>query len=99
MYTEWKNGYFPPDIIITSPQDGGFYSAEDADSFPTDGAGHKREGAFCVWTQEEVDKILCDPLPSDPSKTLAELFSYHYGVEPHGNVAAHQVRAPVPASS
>ena len=99
MYTEWKNGYFPPDIIITSPQDGGFYSAEDADSFPTDGAGHKREGAFCVWTQEEVDKILCDPLPSDPSKTLAELFSYRYGVEPHGNVAAHQVRAPVPASS
>ena len=37
---------------------GGFYSAEDADSFPTADSEHKREGAFCVWTWAEVEALL-----------------------------------------
>jgi uncharacterized protein len=60
---------------------GGFFSAEDADS-PVVAAGADRghvknkEGAFYVWTQEEIDK----PLGDD-----AEIFDFHYGVQAHGN--------------
>ena len=55
---------------MTSP-DGGFYSAEDADS---EGA----EGKFYVWTQVEIDAILGD-------KEKSEAFCRYYGVEPDGN--------------
>ena len=37
---------------------GGFYSAEDADSLPTHDSNHKTEGAFCVWTDKELEDIL-----------------------------------------
>jgi uncharacterized protein YyaL (SSP411 family) len=67
---------------MTHP-DGGFYSAEDADSIPPDSGekgGHKKkiEGAFYVWEQKEIHAVLgLDP---------GEIFSYHYGVQPQGNV-------------
>ena len=64
---------------LTSP-DGGFYSAEDADSLPEPDAIEKREGAFYVWTQEEVDRALT------PEESLA--FRRMYGIERAGNVAA-----------
>ena len=74
-------------------QEGGFYSAEDADSFPVEGAKHKEEGAFCVWTSEEIKTLLSEVVPSGPANvTLADLFSYHYGVEEHGNVDPSKVR-------
>lgn len=38
---------------MTGP-DGEIYSAEDADSAEYEGATRKREGAFYVWTSEEV---------------------------------------------
>ena len=38
--------------------EGGFYSAEDADSLRGD---HSLEGAFYVWTQEEVELAIEDP--------------------------------------
>src|SRR5213079_1422857 len=43
---------------MRDPQ-GGFYSAEDADSLPP-GADHKREGAFYVWSDEEIGSLLGD---------------------------------------
>ncbi len=55
---------------------GGFYSAEDADSLTTAGGKEKAEGAFYVWTKEEVDQALGEN---------AELFDYQYGVEADGN--------------
>jgi uncharacterized protein YyaL (SSP411 family) len=59
--------------------DGGFYSAEDADSAPDPAHPHdKREGAFYVWTAEEIDRILA---PAD-----AAIVRYRFGVEPSGNV-------------
>src|ERR1700730_6639957 len=64
---------------LTSPE-GGFYSAEDADSLPEPGATEKREGAFYVWTQQELDRVLT------PDESLA--FRRMYGVEQAGNVAA-----------
>ena len=72
-------------------KDGGFFSAEDADS-PDPVAAvsdrrttepgaeaallQKKEGAFYVWTEQQVDAALGD----DPS-----VFKFHYGVQPHGN--------------
>jgi len=63
---------------LTHP-DGGFYSAEDADS-ATDPAQprDKREGAFYVWTAEELEAALAKP--------DAAIFNYRFGVEPQGNV-------------
>jgi uncharacterized protein YyaL (SSP411 family) len=59
-------------------KDGGFFSAEDADSEIPGSAEHtKREGAFYVWTRDEVDAAL------GPS---AEVFNFHYAVKAEGNV-------------
>jgi uncharacterized protein YyaL (SSP411 family) len=58
--------------------EGGFYSAEDADSLPGAGAPKKQEGAFYVWTQTELDGLL------DPEEGL--IFAHTFGVERDGNV-------------
>ena len=62
--------------------DGGFYSAEDADSLPAgknlkDTDKKKAEGAFYVWEQKEIKDLLGDG--------PGEIFSYRYGVKPEGN--------------
>jgi uncharacterized protein len=59
-------------------KEGGFFSAEDADSEISGSSGQKREGAFYVWTREEVAAAL--------DSTAAETFNFHYGVQPGGNV-------------
>jgi uncharacterized protein len=62
-------------------KEGGFFSAEDADS-PVVAAGADRghletaEGAFYIWTKKEIDDALGD---------TAEIFDFHYGVQPRGN--------------
>ncbi|MGI8821546.1 MAG: thioredoxin domain-containing protein [Chthoniobacterales bacterium] len=60
---------------MTAPE-GGFYSAEDADSLLAAGKQEHAEGAFYVWTKQEVDGALGQS---------AEIFDYHYGVEASGN--------------
>src|SRR6266404_4456412 len=75
---------------ITS-KEGGFFSAEDADSpvvagvglsavasAKVDDPGHGKtaEGAFYIWTKKEIDAALGD---------AAEVFDFHYGVQAHGN--------------
>jgi len=62
-------------------KEGGFFSAEDADSPVVAGIGdpgHSKtaEGAFYVWTKKEIDDALGDS---------AEIFDFHYGVQAHGN--------------
>ncbi|XP_072846721.2 spermatogenesis-associated protein 20 isoform X1 [Pogona vitticeps] len=70
-----------------SDKSGGFYSAEDADSYPTVQSEEKQEGAFCVWTAEEIRQLLPDPIEGNPErKTLADVFIHHYGVKEDGNV-------------
>src|SRR5438874_10013685 len=60
-------------------KEGGFFSAEDADSeIPGSPSHEKREGAFYVWSGDEINSAL------GPS---AEIFNYHYGVKPAGNVS------------
>src|SRR5579885_1455967 len=63
---------------LTHPE-GGFFSAEDADSPDPANPGEKREGAFYVWTQKEIEAAL----PSHEAK----IFVYRFGVEDSGNVA------------
>jgi len=79
---------------MTSPE-GGFYSAEDADSPVAVAAVYDRreseigahraplhrnaEGAFYVWTKQEIVDALGEDAP---------IFSFHYGVEENGNAPA-----------
>jgi uncharacterized protein YyaL (SSP411 family) len=58
--------------------EGGFYSAEDADSPDPVRPEVTREGAFYLWTREEIDGVL--------GKAAADVFCRYYGVEEHGNV-------------
>jgi len=68
-------------------KEGGFYSAEDADSLPTSESTKKIEGSFYVWTKDEIDEILGDFAPADNENiTLNELFSETYNIEENGNV-------------
>nr|XP_033816049.1 spermatogenesis-associated protein 20 isoform X1 [Geotrypetes seraphini] len=74
-----------------SDKSGGFYTAEDADSYPTTQSKQKTEGAFCVWTSEEIQQLLPESIPEALEKTtMAEIFMYHYGVREDGNVAHMQ---------
>jgi uncharacterized protein YyaL (SSP411 family) len=59
--------------------EGGFYSAEDADSVIDPAQPEEKgEGAFYVWTQAEIEHALGQP--------AAKSFCRHFGVEPNGNV-------------
>ncbi|MDX1577026.1 MAG: thioredoxin domain-containing protein [Gemmatimonadota bacterium] len=55
---------------------GAFYSAEDADS-------EGREGAFYVWTREELDRLLTEALDEDAAALARRAFQ----VERRGNFA------------
>jgi len=60
--------------------DGGFLSAEDADSVPPEQAetpgAHKMEGAFYLWSGAEIDRLFGDDAP---------LVRGYYGIEDGGN--------------
>jgi hypothetical protein len=55
---------------------GAFFAAEDADSYSHEGADHKDEGAFYVWTKAEIDEILHQD---------SAMFCNFYGVKKDGN--------------
>jgi uncharacterized protein YyaL (SSP411 family) len=60
--------------------EGGFYSAEDADSVPPEAVdrrdAHKAEGAFYLWTGEEIDRLL---------EKDAAIVKRRFGIERDGN--------------
>jgi hypothetical protein len=57
--------------------EGGFYSAEDADSVPPENPhAQKSEGAFYLWTAAELDVLLGDD---------ATVVKKRFGIEPDGN--------------
>jgi hypothetical protein len=60
-------------------KEGGFFSAEDADSLLEHGMPEHAEGAFYVWTKKEIE----DSLGED-----AGIFNFHHGVEASGNAPA-----------
>jgi uncharacterized protein YyaL (SSP411 family) len=61
---------------MTHPE-GGFYSAEDADSLSSVDAKEKTEGAFYVWESSEIPKII--------GEKAGAVFAYRYGVQEGGN--------------
>lgn len=68
--------------LTSSPMaatNGGFYSAEDADSYYRPNDKEKREGAFYVWTRKELTDIL-GPRDSD-------IAARYWNVEDNGNVS------------
>lgn len=72
-------------------QEGGFYSAEDADSLPTHEDEDKREGAFYVWTHEEIESLLSKVVSDKDGILLSDLFCYHFNVKVDGNVSRNEV--------
>ena len=70
-------GYVVRDM--TSPE-GGFYSAEDADSLPperaADASAHKSEGAFYIWSDAEIAQVLGED---------AVVARRRFGIQPGGN--------------
>ncbi len=62
-----------------SHPDGGFLSAEDADSLLEHGQTAHAEGAFYVWTEAELDTLLGDQ---------SSAFKARYHVHPDGNAPA-----------
>jgi hypothetical protein len=58
--------------------EGGFYSAEDADSADPENPSHKGEGAFYIWRLSEIEELL--------GVWRGALFCRRYGVTPEGNV-------------
>jgi len=57
--------------------DGGFFSAEDADSLRSADEPHKHEGAFYVWKAAEIDELL--------GRERGGIFRYAYGARRDGN--------------
>ena len=84
---------------LTSPQ-GGFYTAEDADSLVAHDVEEHAEGAFYVWTPEELRAALATSGEVTPPDREAEepvwrggeadyaLVAAHFDVKPEGNVPA-----------
>ncbi|MEX2189584.1 MAG: thioredoxin domain-containing protein, partial [Bacteroidota bacterium] len=65
---------------MTHP-DGGFYSAQDAESaLNNDDPKKKKEGAFYTWTHKELKEVLSDE--------EFQAFQKHYGIMETGNVGA-----------
>jgi uncharacterized protein YyaL (SSP411 family) len=62
--------------------EGGFYSTQDADSLPYPGAPHAEEGAFYVWTPEELREHLGED---------ASLFAHLYDVSRQGNFEGRNI--------
>ena len=58
-------------------REGGFYSAEDADSQVEPENPAHAEGAFYLWRKEEIERVL--------DGKVAEVFNFRYGVEAKGN--------------
>ena len=60
---------------MTGPE-GGFYTAEDADSIDPKEPSKKKEGAYYVWEKKEIEEALGKD---------AAIFCAHYGIEENGN--------------
>ena len=79
LYAEVARGIFEYVLRDLRHPDGGFYSAEDADS-ATDASkpNEKSEGAFYLWSRAELDPLVGAP--------RAAWFARHFGCLENGNV-------------
>lgn len=88
MYRITKDEYFAETVkkildyvnMKMKDKDGGFYSAEDAESIINPSEPNKKEeGAFYVWEKDEIDRLLGDD---------SNVFCHYYGVGERGNAPA-----------
>jgi hypothetical protein len=78
-FAEVARGIFEYVLRDLTHPEGGFYSAEDADSAADPGKPQeKSEGAFYLWTHAELVNIL--------GREDAEIFARRFGVAENGNV-------------
>ncbi|CAH2106278.1 unnamed protein product [Euphydryas editha] len=92
-YLATKNKFFADvvrDIVKYVNRDlrhdyGGYYSAEDADSYPTFDASHKKEGAFCVWEYNELKSLLGGKYIGAIS--YLDVFCDYFNVAESGNIS------------
>ncbi len=78
-FAEVARGIFEYVLRDLTHPEGGFYSAEDADSAADPGKPQeKSEGAFYLWTHAELVNIL--------DREDAEIFARRFGVAENGNV-------------
>src|SRR6185369_15577851 len=81
QYADTARGIFDYVLRDMTDSEGGFYSAEDADSVIDPEEPHvKGEGAFYIFTAEEIRGLVGSP--------AADWLSYRYGVAETGNVAS-----------
>lgn len=66
-------------------ESGGYYSAEDADSYPFHGATHKKEGAFCVWDYVEIESLLGDKKINEIS--YMDIMCDYFSIDEGGNIS------------
>jgi uncharacterized protein YyaL (SSP411 family) len=79
LYANIAHGIFEYVLRDMTHPEGGFFSAEDADSIIDPGNPKvKGEGAFYIWSWDEIQQILGAP--------DTEVFCDHYGVARNGNV-------------
>ncbi|MBV9399940.1 MAG: thioredoxin domain-containing protein [Bryobacterales bacterium] len=79
QYAETARDIFEYVLRDLSHPEGGFYSAEDADSAPDpEKPKEKSEGAFYIWSYKELRSVL--------GADEAEAFARAYGIEERGNV-------------
>jgi len=72
-------------------QEGGFFSAQDADSLPTYDSPAKREGAYYVWSYDSLKTILKNKIPGKDNITYFDLVCRQFSVQKEGNVERAQV--------
>lgn len=68
---------------------GGFFSGEDADSYPTAESEEKVEGAFYVWSYDEIKNHFehnRDKFRDLTSVDPFNIYCYHYDIRKNGNV-------------
>jgi hypothetical protein len=79
LYAEVARDIFEYVLGDLRHPDGGFYSAEDADSVIDPSHPHEKgEGAFYIWTRGELDTLL--------GTARAAAFARHFGCRDNGNV-------------
>ena len=79
FFAEVARGIFRYVLRDMVDKEGGFYSAEDADSPLRHGETEEHaEGAFYVWTWSEIEYLL--------GKQDALIFQHYYGIKEKGNV-------------
>lgn len=94
-YLATKNEFFADvtrDIIKYVNRDlrhgsGGYYSAEDADSYPAFDATEKEEGAFCVWEYDTLKALFDGKTIKDNHLPYLDVFCHYFGVEEEGNIS------------